>query len=135
MTVAWREIPLIHEDRERLATMGWRKVTLGQAISIAQAWNAGLSSPQIAAHLGTRLGAVTCSIGVMRKADIALRAANDSSPEPVPFRRSWTPDGVEWRSAEMVRIVHTHIARLERLAVHDPAAARALSYYKRGVSA
>lgn len=75
VTARWPRQALSEADEAALASKHWRKRPVEIVRAVAEAWNAGMTTAEMAADLGCKPGALRITIGVLVQAGVSMRRA------------------------------------------------------------
>lgn len=124
--LSWPRHPLTAADMAAVAATRWRTFTRETVIAIAEAWNAGMVTADMAKDLRCKPGSLRVLIGKLTQVGVEMRRAGR---ETVGERAAAF---VRPRSALAEAMAEEQMARLRRVARWDSAARRALELYERG---
>lgn len=80
----WPRQALSEADEAALMSKHWRKRPVEIVRAVAEAWNAGMTTAEMAADLGCNAGALRITIGVLVQAGVQMRRAHvPRTPPPI----------------------------------------------------
>jgi len=120
----WPAKPLSADDLKIVDRTNWRVFPKATVIAIAEAWNAGMLTADMARDLGCKPGSLRVLIGKLGQIGLQMRRREDAA-----YQRAIAPRA---RSPLAEQMGAEQLARLRRVAQFDPAAKRALELYERG---
>lgn len=116
----WRRSPLLESDLIAIDTVTWRAFPRATVIAVAEAWNAGVTTAEMAADLGCSPASLRMMIGRLKQCGVTMRQASEAGVRSMPALK---PE----RSPLAIQLGQEQIARLRRLAPFDKVAARTLA--------
>jgi len=123
----WKRAPLDADGVRALDSVTWRALPRDTVLAVAEGWNAGMTTADMAADLGCRPASLRIMIGRLIQCGVPMRRAVTPG-----LPAALTPPPA--RSPLADRIGAEQMARLRRLAPFDKAAARTLALMERGAA-
>lgn len=120
----WPRAALTEAEIASIQTRRWKAFPVDTVIAIAEAWNAGMMTADMARDLACSAASVRMLLGAIGQCGVKMRIA---SGQPAWARKAEAP-----RSPLAEKMADEQFRRLVRLAEFDPAAKRALELYQRG---
>lgn len=118
---AWPSAALTDADRTAIARTNWRRYPVATVTAMASAWQAGMTSADMARDLGCTHGTVKLLIAKLRQVGVALKPSAWEAAKQAAAPK---------RSAQAEAMAVEFFGRLRKAAQTDRTAARTLAHFE-----
>ena len=81
MTFAWPRIPLDDDSRRAIEAAHWKRFSATSIVAVAEAWNAGVTTAQMAPDMRCSPASLRILIGRLTQLGVKLRKAGQAAPK------------------------------------------------------